>query len=127
LYKRRELILHITLSHYYISEVNKHGTILTPVAGYTGSNLCSLARYVMKITPPCRIHVSRNPLSTLSFRSLNRTHMAFSSFTNDLVDNACKDTTLPQYNNLNSSAIVQVLHNYTCFRMAYLQPGDKFQ
>jgi len=48
-------------SHSYTSEVNNHGTPSTPTAGYNGSNLCPLARYIMKITSPCR--TGRSPLS----------------------------------------------------------------
>jgi len=49
------------LSHFHTSEVNKHGTPLTPTAGYIGSNLWPLARYILKTTSPCR--TGRNPLS----------------------------------------------------------------
>ena len=58
---RRKLIpQHITLSNFYKSEVNKHGTPLAPTAGYIGWNLCPLPRYIMKITSPYR--TGPNPL-----------------------------------------------------------------
>jgi hypothetical protein len=69
----------------------------------------------------------------LSFQSPNRTHDAFSLFTNVLdkahaviIVELRRETSMSQYNNLNWDATVELLYNYTCLTTTHFHTGDRF-